>query len=54
MTVKEAIETLSKMPDHALAIMLDCSHCGHAQELTYMDEIVVLGAKKGTTDDHQL
>jgi hypothetical protein len=48
MTVKEAIEALQKMPDHELAMMIDCPHCGHAQTLTTVGEVVVLRSNEVT------
>lgn len=46
MTVEEAIAQLQKLPDkqRKLALMLDCPHCGHAQEMATITETVVLGA----------
>lgn len=46
MTVKEAIEFLSKLPDKELAIMVDCPHCGRGNQLAKIDEVVLLQGKK--------
>ena len=56
MTVKEAINILSKMPDKTLKIVLDCPYCGKANELTTVDECVTLSGPivdiiKQTGDD---
>jgi predicted RNA-binding Zn-ribbon protein involved in translation (DUF1610 family) len=48
--VEQAIAMLQKMPNKELTIMLDCPKCGHAQELTRCDEIVVLGTDE---TDHE-
>lgn len=41
MTVKEVIEKLQKLPDKKMEILLDCPHCGHSQQLSGLDEVVV-------------
>lgn len=46
MTVEQAIKQLQALSDsqQKLALMLDCPHCGHAQELARITEMVVLSA----------
>lgn len=48
MTVEEAIKQLQSLPEQQrkLALMLDCPHCGHAQELAVISEMVVLRGKE--------
>ena len=46
MTVKEAIEILSKIPDKTILLMIDCPNCGKANELGTVKECVVLGSEK--------
>lgn len=42
MTVKQAIEILSKMPDQQLVLMVDCPHCGRGHQLAKIAECVLL------------
>ena len=42
MTVKEAIEVLSKLPDKEMILMVDCPHCGRGSQLANIEECVVL------------
>jgi hypothetical protein len=42
MTVKEAIEILSKLPDKEMLLMVDCPHCGRGSQLEAVAECVVL------------
>lgn len=42
MTVREAIELLSKMPDKEVAVFIDCPHCGRGNQLAKIDQCVLL------------
>lgn len=42
MTVKQAIEWLSKLPDHSIEMMIDCPHCGRGNQLARIEEAVIL------------
>jgi len=42
MTVAQAIELLSKLPDKNMALMVDCPHCGHGHQLAEIEEMVIL------------
>ena len=42
MTVKEAIEWLSKLQDKEMEMMIDCPHCGRGNQLAKIDEAVIL------------
>jgi hypothetical protein len=46
MTVKEAIELLSKMPDKTLKLMIDCPYCGKGNQVATISECVVLASKE--------
>lgn len=46
MTVKEAIELLSKMPDKEVAVLIDCPFCGKGSQLEKIDQCVLLESKK--------
>ena len=45
MTVKEAIEILSQLPDKEMLLMVDCPHCGRGSQLAAVEECVVLKSK---------
>lgn len=42
MTVKQAIEYLSKLPDKEMALMVDCPNCGHGHQLARIVEAVIM------------
>ncbi len=44
MTVKEAIEMLTNIDNKDMRLMIDCPHCGHANEMRTISELVVLGS----------
>lgn len=46
MTVKEAIEWLSKLPDKELEMMIDCPHCGRGNQLASISEAVILRSEE--------
>ena len=46
MTVKQAIEFLSSIPDKEVVIMLDCPHCGRGAQLASMVEAVILKSEE--------
>jgi hypothetical protein len=45
MTVQEAIQLLSKMPDKDVAVLIDCPHCGRGCQLEKIDQCVLLESK---------
>jgi len=45
MTVKQAIEWLSKLPDKDMFILIGCPHCGRGHQLGRIAEAVVLEGK---------
>jgi hypothetical protein len=46
MTVQEAIDILTAMPDKAIALMIDCPYCGRGNQLAEISEYVVLKGPK--------
>jgi len=42
MTVKQAIEWLGKLKDKDMFLMVDCPHCGRGQQLSAIEEVVLL------------
>jgi hypothetical protein len=46
MTVKQAIELLSKMPDKDVAVLVDCPYCGRGSQLEKIDQCVLLESKR--------
>jgi hypothetical protein len=42
MTVQEAIEWLQKLPDKQIVMLVDCPYCGRGNQLSRIDEAVVL------------
>ena len=45
MTVKTLIELLSNIDNKELRLVIDCPHCGKANELRSIKEVVVLGSR---------
>lgn len=46
MTVKEAIEILSKLDDKKMELMVDCPNCGQGSLIAEIAEMVVLKSVK--------
>lgn len=44
MTVKQAIEFLSNLPDKSIMLMIDCPHCGRGNQLAKISEAVILSS----------
>lgn len=51
MTVKQAIEWLSKLADKEMMLMVDCPHCGRGAQLERIAEAVILHSKAEAGDD---
>lgn len=47
MTVKQAIDILSVMPDKGMMLMVDCPHCGRGSQLAEIEECIILKSKAG-------
>jgi len=52
LTVKEVIELLSNIDNKELRLVIDCPHCGKANEIKRVAEIVVLGGDGKVIDAH--
>lgn len=48
LTVKQAIELLSKVADKELRVLIDCPYCGKGSQISTITECVVLA----THDDY--
>lgn len=44
MTVKQAIKMLEALPDKEMKVMIDCPYCGKGNQLSSIDECVVLSS----------
>jgi hypothetical protein len=44
MTVKQAIKMLEAMPDKEMKVMIDCPYCGKGNQLSSINECVVLSS----------
>jgi hypothetical protein len=44
MTVAQAIKILQAMPDKQMKLMIDCPYCGKGNQLSSINECVVLSA----------
>jgi hypothetical protein len=45
MTVQQVIAALSKMPDKSIKVLIDCPYCGKGNQLSKVDEFVVLASE---------
>lgn len=50
MTVKQAIEYLSKLRDHSIFLMIDCPNCGQGHQLARIEEAVILSGGRSSHD----
>lgn len=44
MTVKELIDILQRLPDKKVKLVIDCPHCGAANQIKNVTEVVTLGS----------
>lgn len=46
MNVKELIDILQRIPDKEVKLVIDCPHCGAANEIKKVTEVVTIGGRE--------